>query len=92
MRKGVSARASDGALLQRGVSAESETVVAMEEPATMAAVGERAEEAEATKAFVIENGWGCWTWNIAPGKCGAWVINKPHQLNFFSNTCDRPGC
>jgi hypothetical protein len=48
----------------------------MEEPATMAAVGERAEEAEATKHSSSRTAGGCWTWNIAPGKCGAWVITS----------------
>src|SRR2546428_4889271 len=38
-----------GALLQRGLPARGPEVVAMEKPATVAEVGERAEEAEATK-------------------------------------------
>jgi hypothetical protein len=76
MRKGVSARASDGALLQRGVPAESETVVAMEKPATVAAVGEWAEEAEATKRPSSRTAADSWTCIIAAGKCGAWVITS----------------
>ena len=38
MRKEFSANASDGTLLQRGMPAEGEAVVAMEKPATLAAV------------------------------------------------------
>jgi len=76
MRKGVSTRASDGALLQPGVRAESETVVAMEEPATMAAIREWAEEAEATKRPSSRTAADSWTCIIPAGKCGAWVITS----------------
>jgi len=38
MRKPVSAKASDGALLQRGMPAEGEAVVAMEKPEALAPV------------------------------------------------------
>src|SRR5947209_6630591 len=44
MREEVSAPISDGALLQRGLPARGPEVVAMEKPATVAEVGERAEE------------------------------------------------
>jgi len=76
MRKGVSTRASDGALLQQGVSGESETVVAVEEPATMAAIREWAEEAEATKRPSSRTAADSWTCIIPAGKCGAWVITS----------------
>jgi len=76
MWKGVSARASDVALLQRRVSAESETVVAMEEPATVAAIRKWAEEAEATKRPSSRTAADSWTGILAAGKCGAWVITS----------------
>jgi len=49
MRKEFSANASDGALLQPGMPAEGEAVVAMEKPATVAANGEGPQETAATK-------------------------------------------
>jgi hypothetical protein len=49
MRKAISAEASDGALLQRRMPAEGAAVVAMEESPALAAVGEGAQEAGATK-------------------------------------------
>jgi len=76
MRKEFSANASDGALLQRGMPAEGEAVVAMEKPATVAEVGERAEEAEATKRPSSRTAADSWTCIIPAGKCGAWVITS----------------
>jgi hypothetical protein len=38
MRKEISTEASDGALLQRGMSGEGQAVVAMEKPAALAAI------------------------------------------------------
>jgi hypothetical protein len=49
MPKEFSANASDGALLQPGMSAKSEEVVAMEKPATVATNGEGPQETAATK-------------------------------------------
>jgi len=49
MRKEFSANASDGALLQRGMPAEGEAVVAMEKPAAVAGIGERPQETARTK-------------------------------------------
>src|SRR5215467_6494184 len=49
MRKEFSANASDGALLQRGMSAKGETVVSMEKPATVAGIGEGPQETATTK-------------------------------------------
>src|SRR5438128_12598054 len=92
MRKDVSANASDGALLQPGVRAESGTVVAMEEPATVAAIGERAEEPEATRSpssRTAAAGRACF---IPAGKRRAWVITRRIGRIFFGDTCDRPGC
>ena len=44
------------------------------------------------KAFVIENGWGLLDVEHRARKMRRVGHHKPHQLNFFSNTCDRPGC
>jgi activator of HSP90 ATPase len=49
MRKAISAGASDDALLQPGMSTKSQAMVAMEESAAVAAVGERSQETAATK-------------------------------------------
>src|SRR5437867_2277498 len=49
MRKEFSAGASDGALLQRGMPGEGAAVVAMEKPASVAAIGEWSQETAATK-------------------------------------------
>jgi hypothetical protein len=49
MRKEFSTNASDGALLQPGMSAASAAVVAMEKPATVAPNGEGPQETAATK-------------------------------------------
>jgi hypothetical protein len=76
MRKEVSPEASDGALLQRGVSEQGKAVVAMEKSATVAAVGERAEEAEATERASSRTAEAGPASNIAAGKCSAWVITR----------------
>src|SRR5437016_14515340 len=49
MRKEFSANASDGALLQPGMPAEGEAVVATEKPAAVAGIGERPQETARTK-------------------------------------------
>jgi hypothetical protein len=49
MREEFSAEAFDGALLQPGMPTEGEGVVAMEKPATLAAIGEGSQETAATK-------------------------------------------
>src|SRR5207245_11173068 len=84
MRKGVSTRASDGALLQQGVSGESETVVAMEEPATMAAIREWAEEAEATKRPQPITAADRRTCIIPAATCGQWVITSSVSYHLWA--------
>jgi len=76
MREDVSASASDGALLQRGVPAESEAVVAMEERATLAAVRERAQETARTKRSSSRTAAAGGACIIRAGKRLAWVITS----------------
>lgn len=62
MRKEVSADTSDGALLQPGMPAEGEGMVAVEEPAAVAAVGERPKATATTKRATARTaalGWTC---------------------------------
>jgi hypothetical protein len=92
MRKEFSASASDGVLLQRGMPAEGEAVVAVEKPAAMAGNGERPQEAATTKrpsSRTAEAGRTCDIW---AGKWCAWVITSRSGERFFSEICDRPGC
>lgn len=92
MRKELSAYASDGAVLQRGVPAEGQAVVAMEKSATVAAIGEGAKEAEAAKRASSRTAAACWRCIIPAGKWCAWVIRSRITGNFFCDSCDRPGC
>lgn len=88
MRKDVSAEASEGALLQRRMSAQGEAVVAMEKPTAMAPFGERPEETTATKPSSSRTVAHDWTGTIRH----AWVITNRSLRIFFGATCDRPGC
>jgi len=92
MRKEFSAGASNGALLQRGMPAEGAAMVAMEEPARVAANGERPQEkAEAKRpsSRTAATGWTC----IIRGKPVARGSSQGrHSQIFFRHTCDRPGC
>ncbi len=88
MRKDISAEASDGALLQCGMSVPGEAVVAMEKPTEMAPFGERPEEKTATKHSPSRTVANDWTGTIRH----AWVITNRSLRIFFGATCDRPGC
>src|SRR5919108_1368170 len=63
--------------------AESEAVVAMEKPATVAAIGERAEEEEATKRPSSGTATAGRTCTIAAENRRAWVITKCAHKLFF---------
>jgi hypothetical protein len=76
MRKEVSSEASDDAVLQQRVPGGGEAVVAMEKQATVAAIGERTGEAEATKRASSRTAAAGPASSIAAGKCGAWVITS----------------
>lgn len=82
MRKDISAEASDGALLQRGMSGQGEAVVAMEKPTALAPFRERPEETTATKhspsRTVAKDGTG----TNQTGKRYAWVITDRSVQNF----------
>jgi len=83
MREEFSAGASDGALLQPGVPAEGEAVVAVEESAAVAAIQERPQETAAAKRPASRTAAASWTYIIRPQRWRAWVITSRREQNFF---------
>ncbi len=92
VRKPFSTKASDDALLQRGMPAEGAAVVAMEKSATVAAIGEGPQETATTKRPSSRTAAPSGTRIVAAGRWRAWVITSRSGERFFSDTCDRPGC
>ena len=67
MRQEISTGASDGALLQPGMPAEGQAMVAMEKPSTVEVLGERPQEAATTKHPSSRAAAAGWTCAITPG-------------------------
>jgi hypothetical protein len=83
MRKEFSAGASDGALLQPEVPQKGEAVVAVEEPAALAAIQERPQETAAAKRPASRTAAARWTCIIRPQRWRAWVITSRRAQKFF---------
>jgi len=83
MRTEISPDACDGALLQPGMPAEGQRVVAMEKPRAVAAIRERSQEAAGTKRSPSKTAATGWTCGITAGKRRAWVITRRIQAKFF---------
>jgi hypothetical protein len=90
MWEAISAGASDGALLQQGMPGESAAVVAVEEPAAVAAFGERTEETTATKRPPSRTVALEWTCTITPEN-GARGSSQAESSKDFSATTPATG-
>lgn len=85
MREAISAGTSDGALLRRGMPGEGAALVAMEEPSTVAAVGERAEKAAAAKCSPSRAAAAGWRGAARP-QCSARGSSQGATPKYFSAT------